>query len=281
MSEPIIQALRQTQQVQAIEGSTHTSAMIALGVPDDVAAHLAVPGGSPAQELHVTLAFYPAPLGEPAAWATLAQVLRGIAGATVAPLCTLGGSGRFMGVADGKDACILNVDAPGINELRQVCVGLAEQLGLHHSKLHSFTPHLTLSYEQADAPHPMPRPQVAPFRFTALELWVAGHKISFPFAAEGAGLPAVRQEPVQFAKAATPAADPAQAQQLYAQLTGDLLTTANADRYIQRVTDRLHEHHQQAFAGLSAAIPAVRGSELEEAALHHAGEMGGARRAGA
>ena len=134
MSEPIITSLKASQQVQVIPGNTHTSAMIALGMPDAVAQQLVVPGGHPAQEMHVTRAFYPAPLGEPQAWDTLAQVLKGLAAATPAPVCHLGGSGRFMGLPDGKDACILNVDAPDINELRQACVHVAERLGLEHSK---------------------------------------------------------------------------------------------------------------------------------------------------
>ena len=282
MSEPIIHALRASQTVQVIPGNAHTSAMIALGVPDAVARQLMVPGGHPAQEMHVTLAFYPAPLGEPEAWETLAQVLQGLAAATEAPVCLLGGSGRFMGMADGKDACVLNVDAPGINELRQACVHVAERLGLEHSKLHSFSPHLTVSYEEPGTDHPMPRPSVPPFAFTGLELWVAGHKVVFPFA------PVSLQSAIgavvtrQFAKADAAQVDqrrPAQA--LLAQLTGDLLNVTNTDRHLQRETDRLHEHHARAFEGLTRAIPAVRGSELEEAALHHAGEMGGARRAGA
>ena len=282
MSEPIITALKASHEVQAISGNTHTSAMIALGVPDAVAQRLVVPGGHPAQEMHVTLAFYPAPLGEPDAWDTLAQVLKGLAAATEAPVCHLGGSGRFLNVSEGKDACILNVDAPGINELRQACVHVAERLGLEHSRLHSFTPHLTVSYEDAGTDHPMPRQKIAPFAFTGLELWVAGHKVVFPFA------PVSLQSAIgavvtrQFAKADAAQVDqrrPAQA--LLAQLTGDLLNVTNTDRHLQGETDRLHEHHARAFEGLTRAIPAVRGSELEEAALHHAGEMGGARRAGA
>ena len=279
MSEQILEALRAHFPVETIPGNAHTSAMIALGVPDTVAAALAVPGGSPPQELHVTLAFYPAPLGDPEKWAQLGQVLRGLAAAMPAPVCLLAGSGRFLGVSEGKDACILNVDAPGINELRQAAVNVSGQLGLPHSTLHSFTPHLTLSYAGPDAPHPMPRPQVPPFAFSGLELWVAGSKVVFPFAPVGVNL----YRPAAVLAKADDAAldDRSAAQSLYAQLTGDLLAVTHSDRHIRRLTDHLNAHHTRAFEGLTAAIPAVRGSALEASALHHAAEAAGARRAGA
>lgn len=248
--------------------------IVALGIPPQAARRVVVEGGTPADEMHVTLAY----LGniedhdDALPFLHLAQALSDLAERTAPLTARFGGPGKFLGVSEGDDAAYLSVDSPALPALREACVRAVQAAGLKVDSTHGFTPHATLAYQAPGTPHPHEEPVPEPFTFSGLGLWIGGNRVSFPFN------PAAQGEADVFAKA--DAGDPRRAAQaLLAQLGGDLARIDQQDRALVCAADHLHQHHAQAFAGLTQAIPAPRGSALEEAALFHAGEAAGARRA--
>lgn len=126
------------------EPTEHTGAMVAL-VPADPAG-LAIDGGEPPEELHLTLAY----LGEAADWTPDAQ-----AALNTALSAVLGGSvdGKVFGHArfnpDGEDPCaVYLVDSAGAREIRDaVWDVLATTPGLPAlPENHGFVPHITAGY---------------------------------------------------------------------------------------------------------------------------------------
>ncbi|WP_158716908.1 2'-5' RNA ligase family protein [Streptomyces rimosus] len=136
-----------TVELKAAETQTGRGVMVALRLPPDVAAKIAHPEGTPAEHLHITLAY----LGDAAALSEIPDDLHGIVAPSVAgtaPLKgTIGGIGRFPDTGDGEPTWV-PVDVPGLAELRQRVV---EALGAsaYADKLntqHGYTPHVTLGY---------------------------------------------------------------------------------------------------------------------------------------
>ncbi|WP_330335725.1 HK97 family phage prohead protease (plasmid) [Streptomyces sp. NBC_00536] len=140
-------------ELKAAETATGRGAMVALRLPADVAAQLAQPDGTPAEHLHITLAY----LGDAAALGGGPEDLRDTVASAVSgrgPLNgTVGGIGRFPDTGDGEPTWV-PVDVPGLAELRQRIV---EALGtsVYADKVrteHGFTPHITLGYDLPDVP---------------------------------------------------------------------------------------------------------------------------------
>ncbi|PIG96914.1 2'-5' RNA ligase family protein [Deinococcus sp. UR1] len=271
----LLASLAALYDVQPQEGK-YKGIIIALAVPADAARRAAVPDGLPADEMHVTLAY----LGttdqqtDAVPLLNLAHALSDLADHTPPVTAHFGGPGKFLGVAGGKDAAYLSVDAPQLPQLREATVRAAQQAGMTVDTTHGFTPHVTLTYQEPGTPHPREQKIDDPFAFPTLGLWIGGSRVSFP-------LRAPRAEQA-FAKAAgARPADPRAAQALLAQLGGDLARLTRQDQAIIARTDEIRQHHQRVFGALMAHIPAARGSALEDAALHHAGEAAGATRAAA
>jgi 2'-5' RNA ligase len=166
--------------------------MVALYPPPETAAGLAIAGGDPPDQLHLTLCY----LGTALEVGTNAidrvkDVCRVVASCFPPVLGKVSGVGRFSGgpAPDAEDVVYASVDAPGLAELRQ---RLAEHLagcGIAYSKAHGFTPHITLAKVAPDAPSPVERIDPAPVAFTALHLVVEGAATAFPFDAAGYGGP--------------------------------------------------------------------------------------------
>lgn len=131
-----------------------TGAMVALFLPPEVAAELALPGGEAPDQLHITLAY----LGEDAAAIPEEERARiteavGIVAESRAPLAgVISGSGRFNGAAaGGKPVVYATADLPGLVELRQAIID-AIGTGAPPSTEHDFTPHITLAYGTDELP---------------------------------------------------------------------------------------------------------------------------------
>lgn len=142
---------------RVVEAAAHSGVMLAVYPPADVAQQLAVPGGEPADGLHVTLAYYkPVPSGffEQALLAVKPVARRwGIL------LGRISGQGRFPAseTSDGKDVVWVPVDAPRLEDLRAQCVAAVERAtGQTPRADHGFTPHMTLAYVGPGAPAPTP-----------------------------------------------------------------------------------------------------------------------------
>ncbi|MFI6162248.1 2'-5' RNA ligase family protein [Micromonospora haikouensis] len=156
------------------EASTTVSAgscMVCLDLPDDVAAQLAVPGGLPAGELHVTLAYLGKELTD-AQRTRVADITAAVAAAHPPLAGRLGGLGQFPPGDDGVPVWA-PVDVPGLAELRQDLVQRLTAAGLPVAGGRGYTPHLTLTYLTGpDEPLPDPVPPT-PVRFADLT-WTHG-----------------------------------------------------------------------------------------------------------
>lgn len=159
----------------------HTGAMVALFVPAEVGADLAVDGGEPAGDLHITLAY----LGDTAEAAfTEADLVAAVTpvATDTAPLeGTVSGAGRFTG-ADGTDPIWLAADVVGLDELRVAVCSALEAAGIPVDDTHGFQPHITVAYVAAGDPSPLPDPPPsAELRFPELTVTWAENRTQLPF----------------------------------------------------------------------------------------------------
>ncbi|MEV6798534.1 2'-5' RNA ligase family protein [Micromonospora rifamycinica] len=146
------------------------SCMVCLAIPGDVAAKLAVPGGLPADELHITLAYLGKALTD-AQRAQVADIVADVAAAYPPLAGQVGGLGQFPAGDDGVPVWV-PVDVPGLAELRHDLVQRLTAAGLPVDGGRGYTPHLTLTYLAAgdDPPPPVAPTAVA---FDALT-WTRG-----------------------------------------------------------------------------------------------------------
>ncbi|MGW2221539.1 2'-5' RNA ligase family protein [Nonomuraea sp. NPDC001684] len=174
-------------------GVEELRAMVSLTIPADVAQAVAVEGGLPAAELHVTLAYLGEGLDD-AALAEAALVVEKVAAAAGPLSGIIGGVGIFPEGDDGIPAWV-PVDVPGLTELRQKVVSALDEAGIWYAADHGFTPHMTLTYLQPGDPMPAPV-EVTPVEFGALTLAVEDDHEDFPLAGPAAepaepGMPGV------------------------------------------------------------------------------------------
>lgn len=151
-----------------------------LRPPAELAAQLAalVPGGTPAEQMHLTLAYF----GERDALDTavlerIRAVLMNAANEASAFVGTLNGVCR-LATADG-DALVAIVDLPLLPSFREELVEQFERVNAPVSHAHGFVPHITLAYLAPVAPSPIVRLDPIPVRFGAIELWAADTRESF------------------------------------------------------------------------------------------------------
>ncbi|MFG2986247.1 2'-5' RNA ligase family protein [Streptomyces sp. NPDC048258] len=153
-------------EVKAAEQQINRGVMVALYPPAAIAERIAHDSGTPAEHLHITLAYlgdadqlpgHPDDLTHLVQMAIAdAQPLRG----------SIGGIGRFPDHGNGIPTWV-PVDVPGLAELRQrIAERLAQQYGKAVRDDHGFTPHLTLGY---DLP-PLPDVPSLPVDFPAVHV---------------------------------------------------------------------------------------------------------------
>jgi HK97 family phage portal protein len=172
------------KQLRAAGDVPEGAAMVALYPPADVAEQLAVDGGLPAEELHVTLAYLGEDLTEQQRSDAM-TVVAGIAAQHQALAGTVGGLGRFPG--DGTVApYFATVDVPGLAELRHRLVEGLEGAGVPVDAGHGFTPHMTLTYlDEGDEP-PAPVEPLA-VGFGELALAVGSDRAEFAMSGTRSG----------------------------------------------------------------------------------------------
>ncbi|MEU9925146.1 2'-5' RNA ligase family protein [Streptomyces griseoluteus] len=167
-------------ELKTAEQQTGNGVMVALKVPRDVAEQIAHPDGTPAEHLHITLAY----LGDVADLGGHPDDLRDIVAPAVhgtSPLAgSIGGIGRFPDSGDGEPTWV-PVDVPGLAEMRQqVTQALA---GSPYSESvrdnHGFTPHITLGYDLDDV-DPVPS---TPVTFPSIWVVRGGDEMEIPLAA--------------------------------------------------------------------------------------------------
>jgi 2'-5' RNA ligase len=137
--------------------------MIALYPPADVAEGLAVDGGLPPEEMHVTVAY----LGDAADidGDQFREVVEELAGRK--PIeAQLSGLARFTG--GDKDVIVALIDSADLEDLRRDTLDALTERGIEIPRDHGYTAHLTITYLEADDPSPLDRLDAQPVEFTAL-----------------------------------------------------------------------------------------------------------------
>ncbi len=129
----------------ALAAGHGNSAMIALYPPPDIAKKMAVSGGEPINDLHVTLVFLGNTSELPPDFKERATSALKKVCAKQPPLSgEFSGIGRFV-IPDG-DAVYASVDVVGLSAFRYKLCQQLEAEGVPYRKDHDFTPHCTLVY---------------------------------------------------------------------------------------------------------------------------------------
>ena len=162
------------------------SACVVVPVPPAAAARLAVPGGLPAGDLHVTLAYLGRDLPADRLPA-LRTAVRAAAARSEALAGTLAGSGTFPpGPASaGKSVLWSAVDVPGLAELRHAVVEALEAAGFAVDRAHGWTPHVTLAYPEPGNAIRRPAGLGVLVEFDRLGLWVGPDRVEVPLRRDG------------------------------------------------------------------------------------------------
>lgn len=204
--------------------------IIACLVPSNATASaLALDGGEPASELHVTLAFFgTVDTVDPQTLERLVDEMRACAENHDDPInATIGGIGRFS--LPERDAFHATVDAPALLAFREEIVARAANAGLTASTAHGFTPHITLAYLDATTPNPLQR--LTPIResFTELQVWAGERRWAFTIgSSQHRGPLTLTARPrVTLASGDPPERTPGLIEgQLYVDAVGDVLSAA-------------------------------------------------------
>lgn len=156
---------------EAEAAATNSGAMVALYPDPKDAVDLAVKGGEPADQLHVTLAFLGSARGKPkekalaavSAWAKKTPPLKG----------ETSGVGYFD---VGKATCTYrSVDLPDLPTAREVLIKALEKSGAPARTDHGFSPHMTVDYRYRKL-----EVEKAPIVFRSVTLAWGGERHSFP-----------------------------------------------------------------------------------------------------
>ena len=139
-----------TRDLVVCKGANHKGVMVALRIPHSAALRVAIPGGEPPEDLHVTISY----LGgadelDPDRWADLVKRLKAIAATTPPLSATLAGYGRFTSGDD--DVLWVGVESPDLPALRHRIVQACEDAAVPLAGDKGFTPHCTIGYAKNDA----------------------------------------------------------------------------------------------------------------------------------
>ncbi len=129
-------------------GANHEGAMVAVFLEPDVAAKLAVEGGEPASDLHVTLAYFEAGGGDAVDWTAIHDLVANIGKKHLPLYGAVQGRGEFYAAGNAK-VHWASPDVPGLGALREELVAALDLAGFTVRQDHGFTPHITLQYDEA------------------------------------------------------------------------------------------------------------------------------------
>jgi 2'-5' RNA ligase len=174
-------ALARVAQRITTDGAEHTGAMIALFLTPEAAQALELPGGEPASDMHVTLAY----LGEAADWTSQQRARLRDCLARFAASHTLGSGatddlGRFNVSEEGKYPLIAHVNLPGLNGFRAALVHELARNDLPYDTTHpDYKPHITLAWLPDDSKPPVQSIAPVPLRFDTLWLAMGDERTGF------------------------------------------------------------------------------------------------------
>lgn len=149
--------------------------MIALYPPAETAKALAVDGGLPPDDMHVTVAY----LGD--ASEIDPDVLRDVVEQLAerqAFTAQISGAARFT--AGDKDVIVALIDSADLEDLRRDTLDALHSHGIEIPRDHGYTSHCTLSYLDADEPSPIERLASEPMHFAALSAVHGANRTDIP-----------------------------------------------------------------------------------------------------
>jgi 2'-5' RNA ligase len=165
-----------------------TGIMLAFLLDAETAQQLAIPGGEPASELHVTLAYmgdlaegFPEGKLNPALTlehistviSSYARIVQPISG-------RIGGLGRFINPEDERTPVYASVQAPGLQAFQRKLVEVIEQAGYWVAHDFDYTPHITLAYIEPEAEMPVDSVPILPLHFNTICLELGDNRSYFP-----------------------------------------------------------------------------------------------------
>lgn len=167
-----------------------TSAMTAFFLPEDAAEQLAVDGGEPPDQLHLTLTY----LGETDDLPNVGKLKAAVAAfaADHEPFeGRVAGIGRFTSVPDGAPHPVYaSVDSPALSAFREaLSAAINGSGGASVDTTHGFTPHITLAYVNADDPTPIESVPALDLTFDTLTLALGGEYLDYPLGSSRSGRP--------------------------------------------------------------------------------------------
>ena len=163
--------------------------MLALYPPPNLARALAIPGGLPPSELHVTVAY----TGKAADIASdrLSDAAAATARAIPALTPRISGHARFTG--GEQDVIVALLDSHDLDMLRRRAETELAVQSIAIPRDHGYTAHMTLAYVDPDDPDPVGRMPARPVSFTSLHAVHGGNATAYPFA-DVADLPDLARE---------------------------------------------------------------------------------------
>jgi len=171
-------ALKRRPTIQAEFAANSKGAMLAVTIPNNVAARIAIPGGEPPEDLHVTLFYFydNADLND-----DQRTIIRRLASSLAAEYeefeIRLAGTDVFE--ENDERPLFAVVVSPSLEEYRRRLAVALDLANITYSKEHEYQPHLTLKYLNSEA-----RPSLTVnelFTVNNLDAWFAGKRIPIPF----------------------------------------------------------------------------------------------------
>lgn len=151
--------------------------MIALYPPAATAKALAVDGGLPPDDMHVTVAYLgDASEVDPDVLRTVVEQLAERQAFTA----QISGAARFTG--GDKDVIVALIDSADLEDLRRDTLDALHAQGIEIPRDHGYTSHCTLSYLDADEPSPIERLPAEPMHFAALSAVHGTNRTDIPLA---------------------------------------------------------------------------------------------------
>lgn len=159
-------------------GRDHSGLMIALYPSPEIQAALALDGGEPADEIHLTLAY----LGDAATYPFM-EKLTSILAQWAKEQPSLSGEVQGLGIwgKPGEYVLWASPDVNGLASARYELVRRLTEAGCLGKQEHDFTPHLTLAYTE-QLPATLPAAQPLPLHFDCVYLVQAGTRTAYRFA---------------------------------------------------------------------------------------------------
>jgi Uncharacterized conserved protein len=172
-----------SQGIRRLQEDTHTGIMLAFWLDAETAQKLAIAGGEPAGELHVTLCF----MGDKSDFASdkieyIKATVADFASDTGPLIGSIGGIGRFTpsDSSENISPIVALVNIPGLQLLHSRLIkGFYLDAEISIIEDFDYMPHITLCYIDPDAPMPIQNIEPFPLAFDTLWLCIGDERIPF------------------------------------------------------------------------------------------------------